>query len=159
MKLTDLLRLLNVVAQHFAAASLSLRLTKSFDAVRILVMACIATIADSVMRVVACDVSSQLSLHYAGKADGPRDSVRGSGGFGIEMRVFQAESSTFLLSDPSLVLARTQVLDYLKINESMSKTIAFFSMGKKHVSRFRGKRAWTESLWKWDTHAAMLGNT
>ena len=54
----DLLRLLSVVAQHFASASLSLRLTRSFDAVRILVMACIVTVADAIMRIVACDVPS-----------------------------------------------------------------------------------------------------
>ena len=77
-------------------------------------MACIATVADAIMRIVACDVPSQLSLHYAGKADGPHNAIKGSGGFGIEMRVFEAESSTFLLTDPSLVLVRTQVLDYFE---------------------------------------------
>jgi hypothetical protein len=34
--------------------------------------------------------------------------------FGIEMRMFAAESSTFLLTDPSLVLVRTSVLDYFE---------------------------------------------
>jgi len=40
----DILRLLNLVAQHFAAAALSLRATRSLDAVRILTMACIAAV-------------------------------------------------------------------------------------------------------------------
>ena len=102
----DILRLLDNIAQHFCAAALSLRLTRSFDAVRILTMASIATIADAVMRIRASDVPSQLAMHYAGTADGP---VRS---FGIEMRMFAAESTSFLLTDPKLVLVRTQVLDY-----------------------------------------------
>ena len=103
----DLLRSLHIVAQHFSCASLSLRLTRSFDAVRILTMAALSTIADAVLRVVACDVPSELSLHYSGKADGPMCTP-----FGVEMRMFAAESSNFLLTDPALVLVRTQVLDY-----------------------------------------------
>ena len=61
----DLLRLLNVVGQHFAAASLSLRLNRSFDAVRILIMASLVTVSDAILRVKASDIPSQLSLHYA----------------------------------------------------------------------------------------------
>lgn len=103
----DLLRSLHIVAQHFSCASLSLRLTRSFDAVRILTMAALSTIADAVLRVVACDVPSELSAHYSGKAEGPMCTP-----FGVEMRMFAAESSNFLLTDPALVLVRTQVLDY-----------------------------------------------
>lgn len=36
----DILRLLEMVARHFAAASLSLRITRSFDAARVITMAC-----------------------------------------------------------------------------------------------------------------------
>ena len=43
-----------------------MRLTRSFDAVRILTMACIATISDAVLRVTACDIPSQFCLHYSG---------------------------------------------------------------------------------------------
>jgi hypothetical protein len=57
----DVLRLLNLVAQHFAAAALSLRATRSLDAVRILTMACIAAVSDAVMRKAATDVPSPLA--------------------------------------------------------------------------------------------------
>jgi hypothetical protein len=134
---SDIMRSLHIVAQHFSCASLSIRLTRSFDAERILTsksifccyflqindifysrifhilllssfsVAALSTIADAVLRTVACDVPSELSLHYSGKASGPMCTP-----FGIEMRMFAAESSAFLLTDPSLVLVRTQVLDY-----------------------------------------------
>ena len=47
---SDLLRLLRSVAQHFAAASLSLRATRDFDASRILTMAALSAVSDAVMR-------------------------------------------------------------------------------------------------------------
>ena len=39
----DILRLLEMVARHFAAASLSLRITRSFDAARVITMACMVS--------------------------------------------------------------------------------------------------------------------
>lgn len=39
----DILRLLEMVARHFSAASLSLRITRSFDAVRVITMACMVS--------------------------------------------------------------------------------------------------------------------
>ena len=53
------------------AASLAMRITQSFDAMRMLVFACFAAVSDTVMRVKACDVPSLLSLHYSGEAEGP----------------------------------------------------------------------------------------
>lgn len=100
---TDILRLLNVVSQHFSCAALSLHVSRSFDAARILTMACVATVADAVMRKTACDIPSQLSLHYSGDVDGPTYP------FGVEMRQFATESVLFLLPDPALVVVRTQV--------------------------------------------------
>ena len=46
-KQADLLRNLALVVRHYAAACLSLRATRSFDAARILVAACAATVADA----------------------------------------------------------------------------------------------------------------
>lgn len=46
----DLLRLLDLLNRHYAACSLSLRVTRSFDAVRMLTSACIAMITDCVLR-------------------------------------------------------------------------------------------------------------
>jgi hypothetical protein len=45
-----LLRLLALVARHHAAASMCLELTRELDAARIVSMACLAAVADAVMR-------------------------------------------------------------------------------------------------------------
>lgn len=60
----------DLVSRHFAAASLSLKVTRSFDAVRMLTMSCLAALTDVVMRIIACDTPSPCSLHYSGKAKG-----------------------------------------------------------------------------------------
>lgn len=59
-----------MISRHFAAASLSLKVTRSFDAVRMLTMSCLAALADVVMRVKACDTPSPCSMHYSGRAQG-----------------------------------------------------------------------------------------
>lgn len=64
------LPLQDLVSRHFAAASLSLKVTRSFDAVRMLTMSCLAALTDVVMRVIACDTPSPCSLHYSGRAKG-----------------------------------------------------------------------------------------
>ena len=46
----DLLRLLELIGRHFTSAALSIRATRSFDAARLVTMACIATVADVVVR-------------------------------------------------------------------------------------------------------------
>jgi hypothetical protein len=67
----DIMRLLNMLCRHFATASLSVKTTRSGDAVRMLVFSCMATICDAVMRKTAVDIPSFSSLHYAGTAKGP----------------------------------------------------------------------------------------
>ena len=104
---TDLLRLINHVCRHFCAASLSLQVTRSFDAARILTMACMVCVADAVMRVIACDIPSQLALHYSGLAPGAHVHP-----YGVAMHVFAKESESFMFLEPALALVRTQVLDY-----------------------------------------------
>ncbi|CAM9225977.1 unnamed protein product, partial [Phaeothamnion confervicola] len=102
----NILRQLDLLCRHFAAASLSLKITRSFDAVRMLTMSCLAAVADVVMRVKACDFPSQSSLHYNGAAAGPVYP------FGFEMGWFAIESEWSQLVDPHLQSARCQVLDY-----------------------------------------------
>ena len=102
----DLLRLLNLVARHFAACSFSIRVTRSFDAVRLVTVACLVAIADAVMRIRTCDVPSLLCLSYSGLADGP------GGAFGFEVGSFAVESEDLQLSSPELHTARVRVLDY-----------------------------------------------
>ena len=102
----DILRLTALLGRHFATAALSLKVTRSFDAVRILTMACMATIVDVVMRVKACDIPSQFCLHYSGQADGPILP------FGFEMGAFSVESQHLKFSTPDLTVAYSLVCDY-----------------------------------------------
>jgi hypothetical protein len=67
----DILKLLNLLCRHFAAASLSVKTTRSGDAVRMLTFACMATICDAALRKIAVDIPAQCSLHYSGRAPGP----------------------------------------------------------------------------------------
>jgi hypothetical protein len=63
----DILRSIMLLGRHFAASALSIKVTRSFDATRILTMACMAAIADAVVRVKACDVPSLFSYHMRGE--------------------------------------------------------------------------------------------
>jgi hypothetical protein len=102
----DLLRLLSMLSRHFATASLSVKATRSGDAIRMLTCACMATIGDALLRKIATDVPSQASLHYAGLAPGPVQP------FGFELGSFSEESEYLKFSSPETATARTQVLDY-----------------------------------------------
>ena len=102
----QLLRLLALLEQHHAAASLCLELTRELDAARIVATACTATIADAVMRTRAVDTPSVLSDHYAGRVGGPTSP------FGVDHHPFAAESETLKFTEPHLLIARGMVLDY-----------------------------------------------
>jgi hypothetical protein len=102
----DILRLLSKLSIHFATASLSVKSTRSGDAVRMMTFACMATVCDATLRKIACDIPSQSSLHYSGLAKGPVHA------FGFELGTFEEESEYLKLSYPESAVARTQVLDY-----------------------------------------------
>jgi hypothetical protein len=102
----DILRLLDMLSQHFATASLSVKSTRSGDAVRMVTLACMATVCDAALRKVACDIPSQSSLHYSGHAKGPVQP------FGFDLGTFEEESEYLKLSTPESAVARTQVLNY-----------------------------------------------
>jgi hypothetical protein len=102
----DLLRLLSKLSMHFATGTLSVKSNRVGDSVRMMTFACIATICDALMRKIACDIPSQSSLHYAGKAKGPIQP------FGFDIGTFEDESEYLKLSTPEAAVARTQVLDY-----------------------------------------------
>jgi hypothetical protein len=102
----DILRSLNQVCRHYAAAALSLTVTRSFDGARILTMAAMTAVGDAVLRVAAVDHPSQLSLHYSGAALGPLQP------FGIETGMLALESDFLEFTSPELCIVRTQVLDY-----------------------------------------------
>jgi hypothetical protein len=111
----DILRLLNILCRHFVAVSLSLNVTRSFDAIRMLILGCITCIADCVLRIPACDRPSKFGLHYAGLVPGPVAS------FGFDVGYYALESESALFFTPELQTARTQLLDYF---HQQRKTIA-----------------------------------
>jgi hypothetical protein len=102
----DIMRLLNMLCRHFATASLSVKVTRSGDAIRMLVLSCMATVCDVVMRKIASDIPAQSSLHYSGCAKGPIQP------FGFDMANFGEESEYLKFSLPEAAAARSQVLDY-----------------------------------------------
>ena len=77
--------------------SLSLTVTRSFDATRLTTLASIACLTDTVLRITASDVPSMLSAHYAGTADGPGEA------FCFDAGHFALESEYARFHDPLLV--------------------------------------------------------
>ena len=65
-KQLDLMLLLHRIMEHFVAAAFSVKHTRAMDAVRMVVSACIAAVADAIMRKVATDIPSEVCLHLAG---------------------------------------------------------------------------------------------
>lgn len=100
----DVLILLQRIIEHFASSAFSLQATRSFDAIRIIVPACIAAIADSAMRRRATDIPSEVSLHLMG--------YQGMHGYGLSTGKFADQSETIEVHTAELNIARTSVLDY-----------------------------------------------
>ena len=107
----DLLRLIDMLGRHYTAVSLSLRASRSFDSTRMLVFGCMACLADAIIRVVASDRPSKFSLHYDGKAEAPAGLLQP---FGLTTGYFAIESEDASYTNPDMVLARTQMLDYFE---------------------------------------------
>jgi hypothetical protein len=68
---SDLMHQLHLLTMHYAAVAASLPTTRHVDATRLLVLGCLACVADAVLRVAACDRPSPLSLQYNGTGAGP----------------------------------------------------------------------------------------
>ena len=101
-----LLHSLSLIARHFAAACCALRATRSFDASRTVTFAAIAAVSDVVLRAIATDKPSEVSLHYSGYANGPVLP------FGFDIGDFAVESENLTMIDPYLAIARVQILEY-----------------------------------------------
>jgi hypothetical protein len=106
----DILKSIAMLTRHFSLCCLSLKVSRSFDAARVLTLACMATIADAVMRRRSCDVPSMFCLHYNGQ--GPPSPRFFRSPFGFDMGPFAVESECMKFSSPELVATRTRVLDY-----------------------------------------------
>ena len=76
----DLMLLLQRIIEHFAASIFSIDHTRSLDGVRMVVPACIAAVADCVMRQLAIDIPSEVCMHLRGGT--PRGGAASRGGTG-----------------------------------------------------------------------------
>ena len=115
----ELLRVIRLISRHYAACAMSLKITRSFDAARILVNAAMAAMADTLVRVRAVDVPSMFSLHMQGQAPlTPRFFFQP---FGIDMGPFAKQSEYMKFTTPELVACRTCVLDYFHAQQALIK--------------------------------------
>lgn len=113
---------LYLLSRHFIVVALSLDLSHELDTARILTMASIAAIADAVLRKIATDTPSVLSLHYSGFAEGPLEV------FGIQVSELILEVEWLRLTSPYQVASLTAVLDYfLSIGRSVREENMLFN--------------------------------
>ena len=105
---------LYLLSRHFVAVALSLHHTHELDTIRILVMSSRTAMADAMMRKVATDTPSTLSLHYSGYAEGPLEA------FGVQVSELMLEIEWLRFNSPFHVASLTTVLDYFI---SMSRSI------------------------------------
>ena len=114
-----LLLLLQRICEHFAASVLSLDHTRSIDGVRMVVPACIAAVADCVMRQIATDKPSRVCVHLRGEG------TKRATGFALGSAALMAQSATIPVHTPELNTARTMALDYFEAQESLPKVFAW----------------------------------
>ncbi|GBE62026.1 EF hand family protein [Babesia ovata] len=115
----DILRLLQMLARHVAVTYCSLIRTRTIEGEKAIMLGAICAITDAVIRKVAVDTPSHVSLLYSGKGNGPISP------FGFTLGNFALESCYYSLTDPLAVIARTQILDYFESVERM--------LGPKHL--------------------------
>jgi len=113
----ELLLLLQRICEHFAAAAFSLDHTMSFDAVRMVVPAAIACVADVVMRQLATDKPSRVSVHLRGDKQG---SAKRPGGFTFGTAALVEQLVTMPVHTAELNCTRTRVLDYFGAQKALA---------------------------------------
>ena len=115
----ELMRLIRLISRHYAACAMSLRVTRSFDAARILVNAAMAAMVDTLIRVRAIDAPSMLSLHIQGAAPlTPRFFLQP---FGVDMGPFAKQSEYMKFTTPEMTACRTMILDYFHAQQQLIK--------------------------------------
>jgi hypothetical protein len=113
------LLLLQRLMEHFAASALSLDHTRSLDGVRMVVPACIACVADVVMRQIATDKPSRVCVHLRGGADRK--------GFTIGSAALAKQSAAVPVHTPELNVARTAALDYFAAQSGLPKIYEYIA--------------------------------
>ncbi|KAK1937540.1 hypothetical protein X943_002698 [Babesia divergens] len=115
----DILRLLQMLARHVAVTYCSMLKTRTLEGEKAVILGAICAITDALIRKIAIDTPSHVSLLYSGKGNGPISP------FGFTLGNFGMESCYYSLTDPLAVIARTQILDYFESVERM--------LGPKHL--------------------------
>ena len=95
--------------------------TRAADASRVMVMGCMTAIADAVMRMLAEDIPSIVSLHYSGTFPGSNKGLFQfeAKPFGLDVSTYQIQSEDLQLTFPELNAARTLVLDYFTAQKEL----------------------------------------
>lgn len=108
-----LYRTLHCLARHFVTSIFSLHNSRHMDAQRVIVLAGMCCLADAILRLPTTDAPSPLGAHYSGRAEGPIKP------FVFDISFFADQSEFFLLSDPILTTARTQVWVSINVDNGM----------------------------------------
>ena len=87
----EMMLCLQRITEHFAAAALSIQQSRSFDGVCILVLGCLAALADAIMHLLATDEPSEACSQLCGKTVLGRQ--LGIPGFGISISNFATQVS------------------------------------------------------------------
>ena len=158
-----ILLLLQRLVEHFAASVLSLDQTRSLDGVRTVVPACIAAVADVVMRQLASDKPSRVCVHLRG------DGSKKFPGFSVGSAALSQQAATVQVHTAELNTARTCVLDYFAAQETMPKIFPW----EKSESLDRATAKWMQfvardlafpadptntAAYVWDTGALVIKN-
>jgi hypothetical protein len=106
----ELLLTIQRLAENFAAAAMSIQQSRPFDAVCIIVPACMSCLSDAIIRKLAVDEPSEFCSHLMGRTTSGIQ--LGHPGFGISAGSFATQSETIEIHYPELSIARTAVLDY-----------------------------------------------
>ena len=106
----DILRLVHSLMRHYVAVSLSIPANRTLDSSRIITIAAMAAIADSLMRKRASDIPSLFCLHFNGAA--PQTTAFAQHPFGIDIAALVVATEDMFLSKPELCTCRTSILDY-----------------------------------------------
>jgi thiol-disulfide isomerase/thioredoxin len=148
----DLMLLLQRIMEHFVAAAFSVDHTRTMDGVRMVVPACIAAVADAVMRKTAQDIPSEVCMHLAGGVRGEADAgvtatmdkgkqkgktvkakadqgVAFRQGFGLSTGALAKQSGVIEVFAPEINTARTAVLDYFAAQD-VQKILSWERGGK-----------------------------
>ena len=133
----DVLILCQRLIEHFTASVLSLKNNRPLDAVRIIIPACIAAIADAMMRKEATDDPSELCQHLMG--------ARGGTPYRLSTGMLGSQTETIEVHTPELNVARTAVLDYFSYQEERKYT-PMMRWEESHTNMWGAECQWLAGL-------------